>query len=147
MISRLRVICHPIALLCRFFIKRSILFTVDKMMPKFGRPPRTGWARYLYPNGDLYLGQFHQGLRHGKGAYISSAGVKYAGQWSSDQRHGEGVYIHERSGFMYSGQWVSDKRYGVGQLLSRSGCYWGQFVANKFNGNVGRKSFRLVKIE
>lgn len=108
-------------------------------MPKFNRPPLCGWARYVYPNGDEYWGQFQQGLRHGHGLYLGCNGVTYAGRWWEDQRHGEGTLLHERSGFMYYGMWVGDKKQGVGQLLSNGECYWGAFGENRFNGRVCSK--------
>lgn len=111
-------------------------FTQSQIIPELRRPPRTGWARFKYPNGDEYLGQFFQGLRHGRGAYLSSSGMKFAGQWWADQRHGEGTLIQERVGFFYTGQWVADKKHGIGQQLSTKECYWGSFAENKFSGKV-----------
>ena len=72
---------------------------------------RHGLGTLVFPNGDKYIGQFHQGMRHGRGeltcapkrAVVTAAAAtaaatggnppcqRYAGQWMLSKRHGRGV--------------------------------------------------------
>jgi hypothetical protein len=45
-----------------------------------------------YPNGDSYVGEFHNNAYHGRGKFSNAAGTRvYVGQWTNGQRHGKGV--------------------------------------------------------
>ncbi|CDI85071.1 MORN repeat-containing protein, putative [Eimeria praecox] len=97
-------------------------------------PPASGYAKYLYSNGDCYEGQFWASQRHGDGVYCSADGMRYDGSWVSDERHGHGVLAHESVGYLYVGQWQHNKKSGEGHLYSRKERYWGQFFDNKYHG-------------
>eukprot|EP01054_Gregarina_sp_Poly1_P000628 Gregarina_sp_Poly_1__627@NODE_1149_length_4941_cov_18_598687_g187_i3_p2_GENE_NODE_1149_length_4941_cov_18_598687_g187_i3NODE_1149_length_4941_cov_18_598687_g187_i3_p2_ORF_typecomplete_len472_score41_98MORN/PF02493_20/1_4e02MORN/PF02493_20/0_00079MORN/PF02493_20/0_00052MORN/PF02493_20/0_021MORN/PF02493_20/5_2MORN/PF02493_20/0_0068MORN/PF02493_20/1_1e06MORN/PF02493_20/0_11MORN/PF02493_20/0_017MORN/PF02493_20/0_25MORN/PF02493_20/1_7e03_NODE_1149_length_4941_cov_18_598687_g187_i330014416 len=106
------------------------------MMPTLTEPPRNGWARYIYGNGDIYAGQFKHSLRHGQGVYTTATGLSYDGTWANDKRHGFGSFKHPVSEYTYTGGWKDDQRSGQGILLSKREQYWGEFKNNKFNGHV-----------
>ncbi|KAL8440498.1 hypothetical protein Efla_002375 [Eimeria flavescens] len=97
-------------------------------------PPVSGFARYIYKNGDFYEGQFSASLREGDGVYSSADGMKYEGSWVGDERHGHGVFSHEAAGYLYVGQWQHNRKEGEGHLYSRNERYWGQFRNNKYHG-------------
>ncbi|KAL8274729.1 hypothetical protein Esti_001334 [Eimeria stiedai] len=99
-------------------------------------PPASGFARYMYSNGDIYEGQFAASLRHGDGVYSSADGMKYDGSWVADERHGHGVLAHEAVGYLYVGQWQHNRKSGEGHLYSRRERYWGQFLDNKYHGKA-----------
>ena len=42
-------------------------------------------------NGDVYEGQFVDGLKEGFGVYIWASGSKYEGNWKAGKKHGQGV--------------------------------------------------------
>jgi hypothetical protein len=68
-----------------------------------------GQGRKIYPNGDVYEGQWVDGLRSGSGALVFGAGSpwfgdRYEGQWLDDMRHGEGRYTWV-FGDVYQGRW------------------------------------------
>lgn len=53
----------------------------------------SGNGRYVYANGDIFLGSFHAGLKHGSGSYFHAASKsQYIGEWSN--------------GSMTAGRWV-----------------------------------------
>ncbi|KAE9063315.1 hypothetical protein PF010_g29047, partial [Phytophthora fragariae] len=106
-------------------------------------PPHEGHARYTYPNGDEYEGDFVEGMREGYGIYLERAsGNLYDGSWLADERHGKGVLTSKASGgYIYDGEWVHDMRCGQGHSTRRGGggtsggeSYTGQWYANHFHG-------------
>jgi len=45
----------------------------------------------LYANGDEYVGEWQNHLRHGQGKYMyASSGLQYEGQWRDGKRTGDG---------------------------------------------------------
>ncbi|KAF0698630.1 Aste57867_10724 [Aphanomyces stellatus] len=99
-------------------------------------PPDAGRAKYTYPNGDVYDGDFDQKQRHGRGKYVvANTGYSYEGEWQRDLRHGQGV-LKSMQG-MYSGAWVANERCGLGDCTSTTlgSSYRGQWRANVYHGS------------
>lgn len=46
----------------------------------------------MWPNGDTYVGEFRNGLRHGTGVY-KVRGRVYEGEWLNSMRHGVGKEV------------------------------------------------------
>ena len=69
--------------------------------------------RLEYTNGDAYVGETVENIRHGKGTHTCSTGDVYDGGWRDDKRHGFGTITYA-SGLMYEGDWVDDKTCGKG---------------------------------
>lgn len=72
-----------------------------------------GQGRKTYPNGDVYEGQWIDGLRSGSGTLVFGAGSpwygdRYEGQWLDDLRHGEGRYTWV-FGDVYQGRWEKNE--------------------------------------
>jgi hypothetical protein len=65
-----------------------------------------GYGRYVYGNGDVYEGDFSQGLRGGYGLYLWSFKSHFGGEWMSDNRHGSGYYMAPDN--LTSGYWKDD---------------------------------------
>ena len=66
-----------------------------------------GMGKYIYENGEYYIGQFVKGLRHGKGIeYYKNNTIKYEGDYVKGKREGYGKYIYE-SGNYYIGEFVN----------------------------------------
>ena len=57
----------------------------------------TGKGKAEYPNGDIYEGDFKDGLKHGEGRYTWVNGDVYEGAYSKDKKQGIGkmVYLNE----------------------------------------------------
>ena len=75
-----------------------------------------GGKGVLMVNGDIYIGDFKNNLRHGIGICYYFNGSEYKGAWQGDKQHGNGALTYSdgriRSGFwsenIYQGSSVSD---------------------------------------
>ena len=60
-----------------------------------------GRGSYKWPNGDNYIGEYHNGLRNGYGEMIyHSKNEHYKGRWQDGLYHGQGQYWYVK--FIYS---------------------------------------------
>ena len=85
-----------------------------------------------YSNGDIYQGNFQDGLRHGHGIFHSSIGNLFIGEWQNDRRHGYGIMEERVRGEKYMGKWENNCRHGNGMVITMGGLYYeGVFVQNK----------------
>ena len=64
-----------------------------------------GTISYIHPNGESYVGQFHEGHMQGRGLYKYARGTS-EGDWLADKKHGHGVYRFA-DGDWYDGQFVN----------------------------------------
>ena len=52
-------------------------------------------SKYVYKNGEYYIGEWLNGLRHGKGTlYYKNGNIKYDGDFIKDKFEGNGKYIY-----------------------------------------------------
>jgi hypothetical protein len=59
----------------------------------------TGKAVASYPNGDVYDGDFLDGIREGRGTYrYGKSGDIYDGEWIKNLKHGIGKMIYSMKG-------------------------------------------------
>lgn len=63
---------------------------------------RHGQGKNIFPNGDIYEGQYVSGKRHGQGTYIWKAGHRYQGEFQSNERFGNGLFVYP-DGSKYNG--------------------------------------------
>jgi len=63
--------------------------------------------------GDMYVGEFQNGLRSGMGICTYTSGDVYEGEWLNGNRHGFGVFDY-KNGDHFEGLWVEDKKEGKG---------------------------------
>lgn len=91
------------------------------------------------PNfGDVYEGEFNNGVMNGKGVYHWCNGNWYDGQWVFGMMSGEGTLV-EKDGTTYSGMMSHNKPHGQGTKFWKSGqyvgcSYKGSFVSGQLQG-------------
>ena len=99
-----------------------------------------GFGTATYPNGDVYAGDFKDGLRHGEGLYTYTSKctddlqVTYKGQWENNEKHGIGKQIYIGVG-VYYGYWEKGQRNGEGVLTyDNQDVYSGNWKDGKKDG-------------
>jgi len=79
-----------------------------------------GKGRYVYDNGDRYIGEFKDAAREGRGVYHYANGNIYRGQFRNDMLHGYGTY-EWASGDTYIGEYVDGLKHGEGTYIYANG--------------------------
>jgi hypothetical protein len=98
---------------------------------------RHGFGRFVNC-GEIYDGEWREGVIYGQGKYTFSSGASYDGQWVDNKFQGRGTYIWP-SGAMYIGDWVENKMHGMGAFLTSSGeRYQGLFHNDRFQNETGQ---------
>ena len=93
-----------------------------------------GIGTYKWPNGDVYVGQWKDGVMNGQGTYKFPSGDVYVGQYKDGVINGIGTYKWP-NGTEYTGQWKGGKMNGKGTIKWSSGTeYTGQFKDDLTNG-------------
>jgi len=92
-------------------------------------------GREIHPTGDLYEGDYNEGLKHGYGRYEDLPRKNsYEGQWQSDKKHGQGTEQIE-DGSVYEGRFDNDLKSGHGVFKWASGeVFEGEFRENVIHG-------------
>jgi len=102
----------------------------------------TGKATASYPNGDVYEGDYTDGIREGRGIYRYSAnGDKYDGEWRQNCKHGIGKMNYNGKG-EYQGYWENGRRHGEGVFVYPNGDVysgWWRFGEKEGTGTYTSK--------
>ena len=53
-----------------------------------------GLGSYTFNNGDEYIGEYKDALKHGRGTYLYKDGDKYVGEWEEGNKNGQGTYTY-----------------------------------------------------
>lgn len=85
---------------------------------------------FIYPNGDLYKGQFYKNLRSGDGLYQFKNGNVFIGKYVEDNRYyGTLKFVN---GDSYAGSWENNLPSGIGTYYYANGRKWeGQWENGK----------------
>jgi len=96
---------------------------------------KSGLGRTLFPNGDMFTGEYLLNRREGAGTYLwAEQGVVYCGTWRNNRRHGLGRIVYPDGG-RYYGSWANDKKEGTGRYTYPDGSsYHGQWVQDTKQG-------------
>src|SRR5690606_27847137 len=70
-----------------------------------------GWGKIDYSTGDIYEGDWVNGLREGSGRELMANGDMYIGQFKDNRRNGKGVFSN---GDTYDGEWEDGYLMGQG---------------------------------
>jgi len=68
-----------------------------------------------YTNGDVYDGNWKDGVKKGLGIMRYANGDVYVGNWNDDKKNGMGT-LKYANGDVYVGNWNDDKKNGMGKL-------------------------------
>ena len=80
-----------------------------------------GNGKFYFDDGEYYIGQFLNGLRHGNGTlYYRNGNVQYEGEFINDKAEGDGRFIDEE-GNQYIGKFLDGKRNGEGIIIDKNG--------------------------
>lgn len=97
-----------------------------------------GKGRLTQANGDLYQGDWKDGVAQGKGVFVQrEAGIIYDGEWKNDVQHGKGIEEWDFGNFKYEGDFKEGQKTGKGVFTAKTGNvrYEGEFIDGKFEGN------------
>ena len=109
--------------------------TVNKII-EIKKENKEAEQKYIYENGDYYIGQSLNGLKHGKGIYYNKNNtILYEGDFVLNKIEGKGKYYWE-NGEYYIGEWLNGHRHGKGILYYKNNLikYEGDFVNGKYEG-------------
>lgn len=79
-----------------------------------------GKGRFVYKNGDKYIGEFKNSVPHGRGAYYGVNGSVYKGPFVNGKRQGYGTFIWA-TGEKYIGEYKNNVRHGEGIYTFKDG--------------------------
>ena len=92
----------------KFIIVGQTKFAGNMYMGDFRNGIMHGQGTYTFSNGNKYTGEFKNGIRHGffnvTYADVKRRGHKYVGEYKNDKRHGQGTYTHA-DGTVQEGIW------------------------------------------
>jgi len=118
-----------IVIIGAFLILWSIGDFFKKISDYFG-----GQEITKYPNGDEYIGEYKDGVKHGQGTLNFANGDKYIGGFKNDIFHGQGTYTWS-NGQKYLGAWKYGDFDGKGVLIYENGTIEeGTFKDGKYIG-------------
>jgi hypothetical protein len=73
-----------------------------------------------YDNGNVYVGEALNGLKHGTGKFTWASGHVYVGEYVNDKRTGQGTYTWP-TGEFYEGSFENNARHGQGKQYDKDG--------------------------
>ncbi|MFK8058235.1 MAG: caspase family protein [Saprospiraceae bacterium] len=99
-----------------------------------------GIGRAKLDNGDVYTGDWKQGLMDGQGQYTYKSGAVYSGMFQRGKLNGQGTMRYP-DGAYYQGEWSNNRKHGAGKLVTPSGkTRQGRWAVGKFVGAVSSNS-------
>ena len=130
-----------------------------------------GKGKLINSEGDVYVGEWVDGLMHGKFSVTLNSGNLFEGEFQRGQQTGYGVKYFVNSNEKYSGMWVNGSMtgygkfqfstpdnkvyigqfyngdlYGFGQIITDDYKYRGMVKNGKFDGYGILEQLRLKKV-
>ena len=104
-----------------------------------------GIGKSINSEGNIYFGQFKQGIANGIGKFITKTGNIFEGYWVDNKLDGFGnIYIEKNEQF-YSGELKKGTFCGIGKFNNKNNVeYQGEFNEGKMEG-IGRLTYKNKK--
>ena len=90
--------------------------------------PASGHGVFVVANGDVYEGDFENGVREGQGIETFHTGERYVGSYVGDLRNGQGIAYYDNGNVKYMGRWVEGRPDGNGTYVALNGDRLGPSV-------------------
>ena len=119
------------------FIENTVENIDEQNEGKFINGKLEGNGKYIWENGQYYIGQWKNGKKHGKGIiYYKDGTIMYEGDFVNDKKEGNGKFIW-KNGKYYIGEWKNNKKNGKGKDYFSNGniLYEGDYINGKLDGN------------
>ena len=95
---------------------------------------QSGYGKTINKNGNIYLGEFKEGLANGIGVFTTKGGNVYKGDWIDNKLNGFG-YICWDNGKKYSGEINKGIFNGIGELIFKNGnIFRGELKNGRMHG-------------
>ena len=80
-----------------------------------------GNGKYIFEDGEYYIGHWKNGLRDGKGTlYYPNSKIAYKGDFLNNNYDGIGQFIYTDDSY-YIGQWKNNFKHGKGTIYNKNG--------------------------
>lgn len=73
---------------------------------------RKGHGVFKWNNGEIFEGNWENGMKNGHGTWSSPKGDFYEGHWQNNRQHGQGTFKHRIS--TYTGEFNNFLKHGKG---------------------------------
>ena len=95
---------------------------------------KDGFGRYIYNNGNKYIGTFKNGNNDGYGKFCSTSGRVYRGEWKNDKLDGY-CNVNWTNGQNFEEEFEQGDFNGIGIIKFSTGTlYQGEFKSGKIEG-------------
>ena len=96
---------------------------------------QNGFGKSINNDGNIYFGQFKEGLANGYGRYTTKSGNKYKGEWKNNKLEGFAFISCDNEEQIFYGEMKKGVFNGIGHLFNAKGMlYEGEFKDGKMNG-------------
>lgn len=96
---------------------------------------RQGNGRCVYRDGRLFIGEFSNDQEK-IGTMTYPNGDIYNGEFLDGLRDGLGVMTSANGSYIYEGRWCHDKKHGIAKLRNRENIWIGRFFDDKMTGGL-----------
>ena len=94
-----------------------------------------GQGKLTSSSGDVYTGEFQNGLKQGQGKmFFKATGDIYEGEFNNDKATGQGKYTFALECKTYVGRLVEGMPFGYGEMTALNFTYKGFFKSGLFEG-------------
>ena len=106
---------------------------------------KDGFGKSVNNGGNIYIGEFKEGLANGFGKYTTKNGNKYEGQWADNKLEGFAFISCDKKEQIYYGEMKKGVSNGIGEFSFKNGnLYKGEFKNGKMDG-IGIANYKNKK--